>query len=219
MSCYDVANSARLRFGGDFRRYSIAVSLALTKWQGLQRAALDDLENAHQQVGGIGPGRRYRTQQLDYAYIVMLAAQFQLFVRNLHDEAAQHLAATADPATAANAILAGLTQGRSLDYGNANPGTIGNNFLRIGLGMWVVLEKKDKRNKDRQKRLEQLNVWRNGVAHQSFDWGKEQLKTVGKTKATLVYIRRWRAACEALSAQFDEVVHDHLVAITGTPPW
>lgn len=177
------------------------------------------MENAHQQVGGVGPGRRYRTQQINYAYIVMLTAQFQSFVRNLHDEGAQHLALQAQPPSVASAILAGLTQGRQLDHGNATPGNIGNDFLRIGLGLWSAVQKQDNKNKDRQDLLEQLNAWRNGVAHMNFNWTKDQQKRVGTSKATLVYIRRWRTACDALAVQFDAAVRSHLLALTNTAPW
>jgi hypothetical protein len=59
-------------------------SVALREWQGTRSVQLDELDAAHGAVGGTGPGRRYATRQLNHAYTVVLAAQFQGAARQLH---------------------------------------------------------------------------------------------------------------------------------------
>src|SRR5258708_2119091 len=61
-------------------QYPLMPSRALVRWRTDQKAKLDELEAVHRAVGGTGPGRRYLTQ-LNHAYLVMLAAQWQDFCR------------------------------------------------------------------------------------------------------------------------------------------
>jgi hypothetical protein len=69
--------------GGGFR----VPSRSLHTWRVDCAAALDEIEAAHGAVGGAGPGRRTATQQINYAYAVLLSSQFQRFCRDLHTEA------------------------------------------------------------------------------------------------------------------------------------
>ena len=66
-------------------------SKALRRWFKSQAVALDQMENAHASVGGKGRGRRYTTDQINQAYAVLLASQFQGFCRDLHSESAEYL--------------------------------------------------------------------------------------------------------------------------------
>jgi len=52
--------------------------------------ALDEIEAAHASVGGTGPGRRYATQQINQAYALLIASQFQGFCHDLHTESGLH---------------------------------------------------------------------------------------------------------------------------------
>ena len=79
-------------------------SRALHRWQTEAQRSLDEIEQAHRAVGGAGPGRRYATQQINQAYVVMVSSQFQRFCRDLHSEAVDHL--TADPGPNPNARYA-----------------------------------------------------------------------------------------------------------------
>ena len=77
-----------------------------------RRRALDEIEAAHASVGGTGPGRRYATQQINQAYAVLLASQFQGYCRDLHTESVAHLmdfhsAAYTDAATCRGLDLSG----------------------------------------------------------------------------------------------------------------
>ncbi len=67
----------------------------LTRWRTIGRAEIDELINAHRAVGGSGPGRRTATWQINHALVVQLAAQFQRYCRDLHDECAGAMVAAA----------------------------------------------------------------------------------------------------------------------------
>jgi hypothetical protein len=71
------------------------------------------------------------------------------------------------------------------------------------------------RNQTRQDRLEELNAWRNSIAHQDFD----PLRLGGTTFLRLQQVRVWRTSCEHLAGAFDAVMRWHLHAINGVSPW
>jgi hypothetical protein len=62
------------------------VSAALDVWDVFRLDELDQFEAAHEAAGGATGGPRSITRQLNYAYAVFLAAQFQGFCRDLHSE-------------------------------------------------------------------------------------------------------------------------------------
>src|SRR5437870_518257 len=69
-------------------------------WHSVRARELDEVEAAHTAIGGSGPGRRTATQQINRAYAVLLASQFQGFCRDLHTECVDYLVAlipVADP--------------------------------------------------------------------------------------------------------------------------
>lgn len=63
-------------------------SAALAGWQEERAERLAQLVDAHQSVGGSGPGRRVGTEQLNWALILRVASEFQGFARQLHTESA-----------------------------------------------------------------------------------------------------------------------------------
>lgn len=190
-------------------------SRAFQRWRSAAQVSLDEIEAAHRAIGGTAPGRRYATQQLNYAYAVLLSSQFQRFCRELHTEAADALVATPVPDPRHTILLARLIEGRKLDSGNPNPGHIGSDFGRFSMTFWSPVEQLDPRNADRRAKLESLNLWRNAIAHQDFDPSKFPAGSVLRVST----IRAWRSACNGLAASFDEVVCRHLAGIIGRRPW
>src|SRR5438552_3149352 len=87
-------------------------------------SALDEIEAAHRAVGGAGPGRRTATQQINYAYAMLLSAQFQRFCRDLHSECVDILASAAGSPTVQQLFRTDLLLHRRLDRGNPNPGNV-----------------------------------------------------------------------------------------------
>jgi len=68
-------------------------------------------------------------------------------------------------------------------------------------------------------RLEQLNTWRNAIAHQDFLFTTEQQALLSGTSLTLPWARRWRGICIGLAQTFDFVVGTHVEGITGKRTW
>lgn len=189
-------------------------SAAFLWWQTAASVDLDEVELAHAAVGGTGRGRRYATGQLNNAYAVLLSSQFQRFCRDLHTEAAGHLSAMV-PVAVQVTFLYRLTEGRKLDTGNPNPGNIGSDFDRLGVNFWQDATWSTTPNRFRRIGLEQLNVWRNAIAHQDFN----KPACGGRRVVTLAEVRRWRGACTGLAREFDGVVGRHLHRTSGSRPW
>lgn len=189
-------------------------SISLHRWRTTRIAALDQLEAAHRSVGGAAPGRRYATEQINQAYAILLSSQFQGYCRDLHSESAVFFVQGITPAILRTACHTALVLNRRLDMGNPNPGNLGADFNRFGLVFWDDVRTLDGRNQGRQSRLEELNLWRNAIAHQDF-----RATALAATPLRLQAIRRWRRACDRLASAFDEVMRLHLQSVAGVSPW
>lgn len=194
-------------------------SRALARWQGSQADALNELVNAHHAVGGEGPGRRYATDQLNRALVLALAAQFQGFCRDLHSEAAAFVAASIEPADFRPLVSAALTQARLLDRGNAQSSSIGADFGRFDLKIWDAIYTMHLLNSGRRRKLDQLNAWRNAIAHEDFAFNEEKRLLTANTSVILRHIRAWWSACDQLAIAFDVAVASHLKGLVGRTPW
>jgi hypothetical protein len=183
-------------------------------WSAERSASLDEIENAHASVGGTGPGRRYATQQINQAYAVLLASQFQGFCRDLHTECAEHLIA-ATPAELRRIIRTQFLWGRALDRGNPNSGNVGSDFNRFVMNFWTEVLAEHNQNARRRQYLDQLNSWRNAIAHQDFD----PAQLGGTTILHLATVRQWRSSLNGLAVSFDNVMRAHLQGLLGAPPW
>ncbi len=191
-------------------------SLALQMWDTDRVAALDGLENAHRALGGSGLGRRIAIQQLNQAYAMMLSSQFQGFCRDLHTECARLLVAPIASPNLRQALYVNAVHGRRLDAGNPNPGNLGTDFNRLGLLFWPTVDVDHPRNPRRKVLLEELNSWRNAIAHQSF---APTMLRGGRIVLPLTRVQSWRKACAGLSRSFDRVLGGFLLALTGLPSW
>lgn len=190
-------------------------SRALKIWQADARRALDEIDAAHRAVRGTGRGRRFAVQQINQAYVVLLSSHFQRFCRALHTECVEHLIGAPQYAAIRLILYSSLVEGRKLNWGNPNAGNIGSDYARLGLDIWSGVHVASSRSEKRQRKLEQLNHWRNAVAHHDFD--KPRLG--GRRELTLSEVREWRRACNALALDFDRVAHAYLLGITGQAPW
>jgi hypothetical protein len=190
-------------------------SPALTAWSTSSAAALSQLEAAHRAVGGTRAGRRTNTLQLNYAYVLLLCAHFQAYCRGLHSDAAQLLVERIDPGIAA-VVDANLTFARQLDRGNAQPSALGADFSRLGLEFWAVVEAMDTRNAARQRKLKELNDWRNAIAHHDIERHRADLHPHA---VTIAACNRWHSALNGLADCFDRVLTAHLTTLLGSRPW
>lgn len=191
-------------------------SASLDQWL-LDRAnALDEIERAHRSVGGTGRGRRYATQQINQAYAVLLSSQFQGFCRDLHSECAGYLVAPVVDADLRTMSRAGLVQNRKLDRGNPNAGNLGADFGRFNLAFWPRVDAHRIQNPQRRAALEELNDWRNAIAHQDF---APTMLRASRPVLHLAQVQMWRKVCHGLAQSFDEVLRTHIQSVTGTSPW
>lgn len=190
-------------------------SASLQRWRNDRHSALEEIEAAHRSIGGEGPGRRYATQQINHAYAVLLSSQFQGFCRDLFLECADHFLHTVPSGPVRTTLRNVMIQNLRLNVGNPTPGGIGSDYNRFGLSFWDEVQALDPRNESRQDRLEELNAWRNAIAHQDFD----PRKLAGAKSLHLRKIREWRTACNLLAESFDEVMRAYLLAVNSVSPW
>jgi hypothetical protein len=157
------------------------VSNALEKWVEERAEALDSLDAIHGTVTGRRRGRKYNTKHLNRTLFVALSAEFQGFCRDLHEDAAIHIAESIATvpgnAKIVPVVLDALVQehtsgqkkpakGRRLDKGNANVDALSTDFSVLGMDLWAEMSKQyPKRTPKWRKTLDSLNYVRNGVAH------------------------------------------------------
>lgn len=153
--------------------------------------------------------------------IVKMAAEFQGFSRDLHDEAAEFLAnnVAGGNRAVADTIKIGLTSGRSLGRNNAGPDTLVNDFARIGLILWrAITIKEPTRGPTWKADLKDLMEMRNAIAHD------DQAKLLKLEAAGLVIDRTltsgWHGSLASLAATMDDVVASYFATLLGVPrPW
>jgi len=185
------------------------------EWNTTAAGKLNDIEAAHRGIGGTGRGRRFATEQINHAYAVLLASQFQKFCRDLHSECVDRIVSAVAPDVLKPVLREELFMRRTLDRGNANPNNIGLDFNRLGLDFWAAVNVDYSKNERRKQLLEELNAWRNAIAHQDFD----PARLAGATILHLRRVRLWRRVCNRLAKSFDSVMGTYIMGITGTSPW
>jgi len=190
-------------------------SPALTAWSTSSAAALSQLEAAHRAVGGTRAGRRTNTLQLNYAYVLLLSAHFQAYCRALHSDSTQMLVEAVDPGIGA-VLDTNLSFRRQLDSGNAQSAALSADFNRFDFKFWTTVEEADTRNAARRRKLEELNAWRNAIAHHDIDSHRSDLRP---REVTLAACNSWRGALNGLAESFDRVLADQLATLLGSRPW
>ena len=195
-------------------------SSALGTWTGERAERLDELLDAHSRVGGTSPGRRWRTEQLNWSLILRLAAEFQGYCRDLHDEGARIFARTVAGTNAALevSIYRLMSLNRVIDRGNAREQAIADAFGRFGLDWWTALERADPRTSKARTTLRLLNRARNAIAHDNLS-DLDALRKQG-TPVGLAMFRRWRRDVATLAQAMDAGLAAHLSILLGTrAPW
>ncbi|MBE7195218.1 MAG: hypothetical protein INR66_22420 [Gordonia polyisoprenivorans] len=207
------------------------MSDALAKWTSERLVALDSLETVHGKVTGKQRGRQRATEHLNRAMFVALSAEFQGFCRDLHEDAAIHIAGSLslDPANVkiAPVVLDALVRERSslkksekerrLDKGNADVSALATDFSVLGMDLWSDLEKAyPVKTKTWKKTVGDLNLVRNGVAHSD---APKLAKAHAEHGLTLRTFKRWRSSLNTAAAALDKVVAAYLLDLTGTKPW
>ncbi len=191
-------------------------STSYHQWRTVRTAALDEIDAAVATLGGTGRGSRYTNQQVIRSYVLLLASHFQGFCRDLHSECVDHLLNVLAPPLPLRHILSDeLTRGRQLDRGNAQPGSLGTDFGRLGIDFWVKMQSSAPDSATWKRDLELLNDWRNAIAHQDFT----SPRLGGTMNLRLNRVRHWRTSCRLLARTTDVLMHRYLHTLTGTAPW
>jgi hypothetical protein len=193
-------------------------SQALADWRTDSYAAFEEIEHAHRAVGGTRPGRRFVTQQLNYAYVTLLAARFQGFVRALHTQTADKVAAGTHSSDYRLLLLESLTSARLLDRRNAHPASIATDFERFGIDVWSKVDAIRKGNDERRKKLEALITWRNAISHHDID-AKLKTGTLDPVAINLDTCKSWRSALNVLAACLDRATADRCEELGLPRPW
>lgn len=194
-------------------------SLALERWKTERTDALDSLVAVHGRVTGNKRGRQRATEHLNLSFFVSLAAEFQGFYRDLHDDAAVRFADSLTPGNGPQipVVLSSIVRARKLDSGNAGPGNLGNDFAILGMTFWQdVKAQYPTRGVHWNKVLTSLNSVRNAVAHSD----QAELQAARREHPlTLATFRRWRGSLNSAATGFDKVVDAYLVTLTGNNDW
>lgn len=190
---------------------------ALERWRSQRCAALDSLEAVHERVTEKKRGRQYATEHLNLALFVRLAAEFQGFCRDLHDDAVLTVIADLDAVRGADIhqklLRSSLTRGRKLDSGNAGPGNIGNDFLYLGMTFWTDIKGRYPAKGPRwNDTLENLNDVRNAVAHSD---AAKLADVRARQPLTFRTFRSWRRSLNDAASGFDTVVSAYLGDVSG----
>ena len=194
-------------------------SEALHEWKTGRTTGLDNLVSLHGLMTHGKPGRQWLTEELNHALITRLSAEFQGFCRDLHDEAIEALLTeTTVPSDAIRQVFrARIENGRDLDSKNAQPGSLGNDFARLGMTLWDDLyECYPFKGKRWNAQLTRLNDARNAIAHNS---PEKLLAAAAQQPLTLGSYRKWKTMLNEMSYGLDKVTGSYLKKVTGVESW
>jgi hypothetical protein len=156
---------------------------------------------------------------MNFALITRLAAEFQGYCRDLHDEAVDHI--TANLALAPGSGLVVITrsafiQSRFLDKGNPNWSNLTQDFKRIGLNIPNALAAYPTQYPEWVATVERLMEARNAIAHAN---AREIRGCRTQQPLTLPTFRKWRGSLNRLALSADVQVGAHLNSLTGVNAW
>jgi hypothetical protein len=185
-------------------------SAALLKWQNERRPSLAEIDTQCAASVAAVPANLALIDENHRAYVLLLAAHFQGFCRDLHTESAQLIASKVRPSLEI-LFQSQFSARRELDRGNANARSIITDFSRFGFGMKTQLNgiagavalKAD---------LHTLNLWRNAAAHHN-----PSLPPGGPL--TIALIRGWRNSCALLATAIDNILYTQLRARLRRQSW
>lgn len=199
---------------------AVMPSDALVHWNEVRRRRLEELYTAHHAVGGTKLGRRTATEQLNWSVVLRLAAEFQGYCRDLHDEMRQQIVTSTYTMGAAHqeVLDRALVEQRRLDKGNANRSTIREDFMRFGFNLLDETKSGHRHGAGWLDRLEDLNTARNAAAHSNTVALPQCLAPTGYLR--LAQVKKWDRATQGLSQLMDRICSQHLQRLLGgDAPW
>lgn len=163
-------------------------SQALNDWLSTRTGALDGVFGALRALPRSKQVQRAAVQNLSRSYTVMLSAEFQGFCKDLHRECAEHFVSLV-PEAIRDVVRQQFLAHRLLDRGDPNPGNIGADFNRLGLKLFDEARQEDTRTPDWRASLDELNEWRNAVAHNDYSTRRQRTTYRGSVTRMAVGVR------------------------------
>jgi hypothetical protein len=197
------------------------LSASRDDWLSSRVDRLNELFDTHTTLAGTLPGKRWGTEQINWATVLRIAGEFQGFARDLHDEASAYAVSRTALVSGATADLLRqyLTLNRQLDRGNAQPASLGSDFGRLGMSFWPDLTAHKVMASRWNDSLSRLNQARNGIAHDD----QAKMRAVASAGWPLSHRRtaeRFLRDVKQLVDAMDIVVGAHLQTLFGGPsPW
>lgn len=188
-------------------------STAYEEWAGVRQARLAALYRAH--AAARAPDV---AEQLSWAAVLRLAAEFQGYVRDLHDNTADALVLSlTGPTPVTGAVRDAALYQRRLDAGNATRDAIAHDFRRFGLDVLGEVGVRHPSSSHWLDALRDLNHARNGIAHAQ----PEKVESaIGAGPLRLEHVRHWHAVLRELAAALDAETAIAVARLTGgDPPW
>jgi hypothetical protein len=189
-------------------------SVPLQRWLVDRRAVLTGLESLHATAG------RPAQAALAHAYVLRMTAEFQGFVRDLHDLAIDVLVGRSGARPVLRDLLiATATRGRALDRGNANVRALQADFSRLGLLSFndAIGARQPRWPGHDRKMYGELLQLRNCLAHGNAGQ-LDELRVRG-----LVDTLGWAGDClpvlDRIADALDRAVWEHLEQHVGPDPW
>jgi hypothetical protein len=185
-------------------------SAALLKWQTDRLPNLIHVDTQCAASVAAIPANAALVEENYRGYVLLLAAHFQGFCRDLHTECAQIIASKVR-ASLEILFQSQFSARRELDRANASAKSIIEDFSRFGFAMKAQLDgmagaavlKKD---------LHDLNEWRNAAAHHN------TTLPAGRP-LSVPLIQGWRNSCNSLATALDSILYTQLKARLRREPW
>lgn len=188
-------------------------------WTTTRLPLITKLDDAHKAVRRNHVGRPHGVQYLNHAFTIAIASHFQAFCRDLHSECVDHLRGFVESSGVGQAtidvIFFSILLSRKLDSKNATSSSLGSDFGRFGFNFIPALKAQSKLNKQRLSHLDEMNAWRNAIAHQNFNNKKVDVSGY----LTLSKVRTWHNACDKLTLSMDNLMKERLRSLTESDPW
>jgi len=89
---------------------------------------------------------------------------------------------------------------------------------RLGVDFWPAIDMLDRRGPQRRRKLEQVGIWRNAIAHQDFRRPAADPVTAG-TRVDLDSVKSRRMALDQLAGSIDRAMFVELSRIVGAQAW
>jgi len=200
----------------------------LLTWRSDRLDAIGTVAQAHATISAVaGPGRPLEVgRPLGQAYVLRVVAEFQGFVRDLHDLAVERLVEMAKPSAEAMPLLiAACVEGRQVDRGNADLRSIRSDFRRLGIPnvgdrigshdhRWVLPAHPERSDRSQYHALIQI---RNALAHGN----QRQVASLRQQGIadTVTWSRHRLPGLGRMARALDRVVWEHLHSTFGAEPW